>query len=78
MNTAYIATWARGLSIPLMVLVVFSMLMTSSTVTPDVMAASGLVTDFAGAGEDIQRCKYYVQLTPGKRREGLEHCSQPP
>ena len=52
MNTDYIATWARGLSIPLMVLVVFSMLMTSSTVTQDVMAASGIVDTFTNGDSE--------------------------
>ena len=52
MNTYHVATWARGLSIPLMVFVVFSMLMTSSTVTQDVMAASGIVDTFTNGDSE--------------------------
>ncbi len=46
MNASNVLSWVRGLAIPLTVLFVFSMMMTSSTVTTDVVAASGILETF--------------------------------
>jgi len=54
MNQDRLIKWLRGITVPMTVLVVMTMLMTSSTVTTDVMAATGVVTTFSnGDAEGI-------------------------
>ncbi len=51
MKAENVIKWLHGIAVPLTILVVMAMLMTSSTVTQEVMAASGVVDTFS-SGDD--------------------------